>query len=63
MQSTRTVKVTIQGDPAMVEAVAARIREMLQITYESKNNHVQGRPGDVRRWLRVLPVEVEVGDG
>jgi hypothetical protein len=50
------VKVILEGDETLVEAIAARLREMFTITYESKNNqHVRNANDDVRRHLRLLP--------
>ena len=50
----RTVKVTLEGDPDMVDAVSDRIREFFTVTYQSKDNHV-ALSSQVRRFLRLIP--------
>lgn len=53
--SSETVKVSIEGQPEWVEAVAGRLKEVFGVTYESKTNPVSHRPGMVQCYLRLLP--------
>lgn len=49
-----TVKITIEGDPETVEAIAARLAQFLTVTYVSKDLPKRFS-NDVSRYLRVLP--------
>lgn len=51
----KTAKITIEGRPEGVERILRALRACLEITYESKNSRIQGRPDDVRRYIRVEP--------
>lgn len=51
----KTLKLTLEGEPASVEAVAKVCREFLDIREEGKNQNLALRPGQVRRTLRVAP--------
>lgn len=56
MNERTTVKVILEGDAALVDAIVARLREMFTVTYESKNvQHIRNAHDDVRRHLRLLP--------
>lgn len=49
-----TVKVTLEGPPELVDAVAWRINHFLSTTYTSKNRPKK-LSDNVTRFLRVLP--------
>lgn len=54
--TTKTVKLTLEGDPDTVEEITTRLRNLFIVTYESKNSHIaQATEPRVRRYLRVLP--------
>ncbi len=53
-----TAKITIEARPDVVEALTRQLREILEVSYESKDKSIQSRPDDVRRYLRVVPAEV-----
>jgi len=56
MNAKKTVKITIEGVPEMVDLVAASMRGCFHVTQESQNNRIQLRPNDVRRTIRILPL-------
>lgn len=54
--NTKTVKLTLEGDPATVEEITARLRHLFTVTYESKNSRIaQAAEPRVRRYLRLQP--------
>ena len=54
----KTIKLTIEGEPAYVEAIAHILRECLDIREEGKNQRLQLRPGEIRRVLRVAVPDI-----
>jgi hypothetical protein len=51
----KTIKITLEGEPEFVEAVARLLPECLDVAEEGKNQSVALRPGVVRRVVRVYP--------
>ena len=49
----KTIKLTLEGEPAYVEAINRLLGECLDIAEASKDQHVALRPGIVRRVLRI----------
>lgn len=57
-----TVKVTLEGEPAFVEATTARLKEFFAVTYVSKDQHVK-LTGRVKRYLHMAPPALAHGEG
>lgn len=58
MSATTTVKVTLEGQPDLVEAITKRIEQFFTVTWISKNNtRLNGSP-NVRCYLRLLPPDL-----
>jgi len=56
----KTLKLTLEGEPDAVEAVARICRLFLDIREEGKDQKLPLRPGQIRRALRVAaPVWIE----
>ncbi|GIK36614.1 MAG: hypothetical protein BroJett011_04470 [Chloroflexota bacterium] len=55
MNQERTVKVTLEGDPLFVEAITDRLKECLDVTWVSKDQHIK-LSNHIRRYLRVRPL-------
>lgn len=59
----KTLKLTLEGEPQAVEAIARRLREFLSITEEGKNQRLALRNAEqVRRVLRVAAPVVKQED-
>lgn len=50
-----TVQLILQGHPEMVEAIARRARQFLEVAEEGKDQPIALRPGMIKRVLRVVP--------
>ena len=57
-----TIKITLQGDPAEVEAIAEQMKKLFRVSYMSKNARLATNKEHVRRVLRVQPVEMRPVD-
>lgn len=53
----------IEGEPALVEAIAQRASLFLDVQEEGKDIPLPLRPGMVRRTLRILPPSPSEGEG
>jgi hypothetical protein len=58
----KTVKITITGEPAAVEAVVASMKEFLDISYISRNQRLHLNPDHVHRSVRAVPLVIEEKD-
>jgi len=59
----KTIKLTLEGEPAYVEAINRLLGECLDIAEVSKDQHVALRPGIVRRVLRIYSPVLSPDDG
>lgn len=56
--SNKTAEITITGEPDQVQAIIARLREILDITYESKPKPIRFHPGHIQITLRSRPLVI-----
>ncbi len=57
-----TAKITIEGQPAHVEAIITKIRACFEVKHQSKDHPIPLRPEEIRVWVRV-EVEERVLEG
>ncbi len=50
-----TAKITIEGPPELVETLVGQMREFLEVTYQSKNQHIAHRP-KIKCYLHARPM-------
>jgi hypothetical protein len=53
----KSLKIILEGNPGDVEAIIDRLKTILTITYDGKNQRLVRKPDEVRRTIRVRPQE------
>lgn len=54
----KTSEITLTGEPDQVQAIIARLREILDVTYQSKPRPIRLRPGQIQITLSARPVVI-----
>jgi hypothetical protein len=53
----KSLKITLEGNPGDVDAIIDRLKEILTITYDGKNQRLVRKPDEVRRTIHVRSEE------